>query len=543
MACPNEYAWSVYVDGETEPDESRQLVSHLDECRRCRDLVADLAEEGRLLANWLQEVDLEPQAEPVSDSAIARSSLLSLGIAVLVPATVFRVALDWLAGAQAPPFLAWLNPLAVSGQLTLSLNLIVYAINEGGFIVTSMVRNSSSAVLTILLLSALMRLIRPSLRSSALLGTLFLVVFAAPGQAIDLRRGEANVTVAAGETIDDSLVFFGESITIDGTVTGDLLAFGRQITVRGLVEGSVFSFAQRVELTGRIGGNLIGIAQSVRVDGAAGGNLYAGAQSFTVGDDGEVGGNGFVGAQDVLINGAVGRDLMVGANSLIIAGSVGRNLLFGGEDLTVQEPARIAGNLEAHMIEEENFRVDPGAAILGTTTLEMPTTEPNRFRTIAFYIGRLIRLAAALIAGLVLFWLFPPARQIRLDNGRALLTAGGIGFLVAVATPVAAFFVGITLIGLPLAMTSVAAWLLGLYLGKVVIAGFIGRAMLTSGAVETASMLWPLLAGLVVVSIAVSLPYVGGVVNVLLTLMGLGALMLTGYQSWRDRARAETQEM
>ena len=532
----------MYVDGELSPDETRRLASHRDRCPRCRDLAGALAEETRLLVDWLQEVDLPALAEEAATRAtVAHRSVLRLTAVVLAAAALIRVGLDVLFGIQPPPVLLWLDPRSLSGQLNLFVNAIVYAVNEGGTIMATLVRNTSFATLSILCVSALGRLLGRSMRSSALLMTLVLWVFVSPSQAIDIRRGDDSVTVAAEETVDDTLLFFGQSITVDGTVTGDLIAFGRQISVRGIVQGSVFSFGQRVEVTGRVGGNVLGFAQNVRLDGETAGNLYAGAQSVTVGDDGQVVGNVVIGAQDGIINGTVGRDLTVGANSLSLAGAVGRNILFGGETVSVQAPARIGGNLEAHVIEEDDLRIDPGATILGATTLELHEVEPNQFWTISFYLGWLIRLAAAFVAGLVLFWVFPRAREVSLDDGRALFSAGGIGFLAAVATPVAAVFIGITLIGLPVALTAVALWLLGLYLGKVVIAQSIGRAVLASGSIAASGVVGPLLAGLVLVFIAISLPYVGAVVNVILTLLGFGALLGTTYRTWKTRLEPQSQ--
>ena len=51
-----------------------------------------------------------------------------------------------------------------------------------------------------------------------------------------------------------------------------------------------------------------------------------------------------------------------------------------------------------------------------------------------------------------------------------------------------------------------------------------------------------LLAGLALVFVAISLPYVGGVVNVLLTLLGFGALLGTAYRSWKVRLNPQSHE-
>ena len=524
MDCPTEHSWSVYVDGEMGHVKSRQLLSHLEQCESCRDLAARLAAEGRMLVHWLQEVDLMEDAEAPSESADAWRSLVRLGTAVLAAATVFRICFDWPAGSKLPPVLGWLDPFSLAGKLNISASAIVLAIKKGESIMTTMTESTSSVLLGILLLTVLACVRRMPVWTSALPVVLVLAVLVPPSQALDLRKDEPIVIVADGETIDDSVIFLGESITVNGTVTGDLIAVGRQVSVRGSVLGSVFSAAQNIDVAGRVGGNLYGFAQSVNVS-----------------DGGEVGGNLLAGAQDVFVGGAVGRDLTVGANSLEVAGALGRNLTFGGSVLTIRAPAGIGGSLKAYLEDEDNLRVAAGASIQGTTSLETPEPEPSRFATTGFYVKALMRFVMALIAGLVLFWLFPPARRIRLDDGRALLSAGGLGFVVAVATPLLALVAGITLVGLPLALTSAAAWLLGLYLGKIVVAQFIGHTVVASGSIKTGGTVLQLAIGLIVVFLAIGLPYIGAVVNILLTLLGFGALLIRAYKSWLGQSALELQ--
>jgi hypothetical protein len=63
-------------------------------------------------------------------------------------------------------------------------------------------------------------------------------------------------------------------------------------------------------------------------------------------------------------------------------------------------------------------------------------------------------------------------------------------------------------------------------LSTIIVAEFIGRSMTqNTGAVA-------LLAGLLIVIVAVNLPWIGGLINFLLCLLGLGALVITVYRTY-----------
>ena len=70
------------------------------------------------------------------------------------------------------------------------------------------------------------------------------VALPSTGHAFEIRRSEGDVTVAADETINDTLLAAGQTVTIDGTINGDLLAFGRDVTVRGNVTGNLVTGAR-----------------------------------------------------------------------------------------------------------------------------------------------------------------------------------------------------------------------------------------------------------------------------------------------------------
>ena len=110
-----------------------------------------------------------------------------------------------------------------------------------------------------------------------------------------------------------------------------------------------------------------------------------------------------------------------------------------------------------------------------------------------------------------------------------MLKAAGVGFLVLVAAPVAALLLAFTLVGLPIAILTLFTWLAGLYLAKVFVGALIGQGVLRSRVGQPPSFALSLLLGLFIVFVAIDAPYVGGWLNFLVILLGLGIAVIQAF--------------
>ena len=77
MNCFPERVYSVYVDGELAAEETREVESHLVQCRRCRMSILALQDEAALVADVLHE-RVPATARRVSGRSRARG--LAIGI-------------------------------------------------------------------------------------------------------------------------------------------------------------------------------------------------------------------------------------------------------------------------------------------------------------------------------------------------------------------------------------------------------------------------------------------------------------------------------
>lgn len=516
--CDDELTLMMYVDGELEAELRPVVASHVERCDRCRAVVTALRGEQRELRAALCDDGLPP----VRAAALVASLVAGVGL--------LRVAVEAVLPSAALP--GWLNPLHSDGASSLLLTALGYGFQEGERIMGSLMVGAVSAA-CIVLMPPVFELARRCATSGVIAGLVVLAAWS-PAEALEVRRSAAAggvVAVAADETVDDTLFAFGDTVDVDGLVTGDVIAMARRVRIRGTVRGSVLAMGRDVEVAGTVEGSVLQVGQSTAMRGQGARNLYAFAQTVTLAADARVGGNVMTFGESAAVEGAVGQDLTSFGRALDLAGTVSRRVTAYGERVDVRAGARVEGDLTAHVGSNDAVRVDPGATVGGRTSVEVEPPAPSAYATAGFYFRQFLRLAAAFVTGWLFFWLVPGAAAMRLDNGTALATAAGAGLVALCATPLIALLAGITLVGLPVALVVLAAWLLLLYLAKIALARVLGRVLVGPGSLAAA-----LLAGLVVILIAVNIPYVGGLLNLVLTVVGLGILVLE-IASWSRRAR------
>jgi len=395
---------------------------------------------------------------------------------------------------------------------------------------TSTVELAALAVLVALLAYAGTAFLKPRAGTAVLLSVL-LIVAALPlrSHAFELRKSEGATAVAAGETIDDTLMAVGQTVSIDGDVNGDLLAFARVVTIRGHVAGDVITGGETVDIQGGVGGSVYAAGRGVTIKQMrVGRNLYTAGSNVTVENGVEVVGNATAAGDNVNIDGKVGVDLTTAGNALVVRGEVARNVTAFGQTITLLAPASVGGNLVAHVRAEDNLQIAPGATVRGNVDKQISKspreTTISKYLTVSFYTWQLVRIGAAFLAGLLLLWAVPGLRTATVTDAGTAVKDGAIGLVAAIALPVVAFIACITVVGIPLGILTAILWLLGLYFAKIVVAQMIGRRLFASphGVPHYAATL---LAGLVIVIVAINLPWIGWLIGIVLTLLGLGMIV------------------
>lgn len=317
--------------------------------------------------------------------------------------------------------------------------------------------------------------------------TLFLTLF--PGVVAAQSGVGGTVTVESGETVSSVSGVYG-TIVIEGTVTGDVAGVAGDIVIRdgGVVEG-----------------NLEAAAGNIRIAGTVEGDVSTGTGSIHLTETGTVGGNFEVGAGNVRIDGTINGDAQVGA-----------------EAIRLGEPATIAGSLTYDGDLEGNRDAVQGDI---TRDRSLGPTLFTDLQPVATWIFTVNAFILNLLLGVLLLGLFPKfsdrvATRVETDPAKT----GLVGFGVLLGIPILLILVAITVIGIPLSIIGVLAFLVFSWIGLVYGRFAIGSWLLSYADVDNK---WAALAvGLLLAVFLGQIPIIGGLLNFIIFLLGLGALVI-----------------
>jgi len=315
-------------------------------------------------------------------------------------------------------------------------------------------------------------------------------------------------------------------VPLIGAHRGDALLMGGRARLGADVAQSVFAAGGQLTVAGRVGRNLR----------AAGGRVELGPQA-------QVAGNVTVAGGQVTLRGRIGGHVHIGGGEVLIDGPVAGNVSVGAGRLELGPRARIEGKLRLRSGDEPTL--SPQAQVLGgIERLQMPApgghgggpgAERHGFGGGGWLWTVGLMLLAAVLLGLMPRVFGAVAQALQAQPALSV----GLGFLVLVATPAAVLVLLLTLIGAPLALLLLAAYLALLPVGYASAGIGLGDWVLRRWrAADAAAPRWRVAAAAAAVlalSLLGRIPFVGGWVGFVALLLGLGALALAARRAVASR--------
>lgn len=362
---------------------------------------------------------------------------------------------------------------------------------------------------------------------------LLLAFFSTPAAAMTFKGGENVVTISAEKVIDDDLYIGGGTVNIDGTVNGDVIAAGGTVSVNGTVNGDVMVAGGMVTISGKVSDDVRIVGGNLTLDGEVGGDALVAGGNLDISSNSHIAGDLLLGVGNARLAGSVGRNVRGGGN-VEIAGDVGRNVKISCDSLTLASGSRIGGDLT--YTSQQKAKIQEGAKISGRIAHKLPPAPERRARSpvglpiLAAVTGRIcafpLSLIAIAIVGGIIVSLSPKKSLLVAETiASAPWKSLGLGFVLLIVVPIASFIISITIVGLPIGLILLFAYILAIYLSKVFAGLLVGERILAyirKGA--KTHIFWSLLLGVVVLSILGAIPILGFFVRLAYVLFALGAM-------------------
>lgn len=342
--------------------------------------------------------------------------------------------------------------------------------------------------------------------------------------AVTLEAGE-NVVVTTN-ILDDAYIVGGNA-NIEADIFGDLYIAGGTVTINAKIHEDLVVAGGRVTVLGDVLGDLRVIGGQVAIYGNVGDDVVAIGGQVDIGKGSVVGGSVLSGAGILTVDGEIEEDIRGGMGMLLLNGVVGKDVIVTIEDtINVSENAKILGDLKYSALLEANIPDDVVSGEILFNKFEEESVLENI--TYAFFIWKILSFLSALILAGILVLLAPKAliKATKITNDNILKTFG-VGLLTMIVAIIGAIVLMVTVVGVPVGLIIFAMLLMAIYFAKVFVAAWLTGYVFNY---KKKISRWKLFGGVALAMLAYYIvgviPYVGWVVNLILFLIGIGAMVL-----------------
>lgn len=342
-------------------------------------------------------------------------------------------------------------------------------------------------------------------------------------------KAKDNIFIAEFETIADDLFLGGNNIKVDGTVEGDLITGSRTLIQTGKVLGSVISVGQNLDFLGEVEGSVRSLAQNTNISGRVKRNVMNFGADLNIRHTGRVEGDVVALGNELTVDGEIGRGLRAAVGTVVISGTINGGASIKAHSITLMPTARIIGDFKYKS--EKQAKIESGAQITGET--EWVKIKPDEKKKKGFFnttnvVIKSLLVLACIVTGV--FLILISRRYVQTAQKHvfdSFLKSLGLGLILVICIPVAVVALLITLIGIPLGLIALFAYLVLFYISKILVGIALGHKILTGFAKDKEAPLgWSLIIGVIILTILTNIPYIGWLIYILVVLTGFGAAIL-----------------
>ncbi|HTZ75502.1 MAG TPA: hypothetical protein VMB47_16385 [Candidatus Aquilonibacter sp.] len=517
----------LLLEGQLPPDRAEEVRSHTATCHQCRELVRALKNEDVWIRNSLAEPDELVPARLVHAPERGGAPwgwISAIGLAFGGSYTLWTSFIEpWRAQAAQAGF--------TQGNL-LTMLFFTGAFWKGWNAMQSLMEFLATATLGMLFVW-LLRKHWSRLSTVAVVMSVLLLSLAIPqaAGAAEVKHGDPNFTLEAGQEVPTDLIVAAERTRIDGDVDGDLIVWSRDVVVNGHVKGDILGFAEELTVNGPVDGNVRVFAQSFSLQSAVARNVMGWCRDIELNEKSSVGGTITLGGANLDLNGPVAGDGLLFGDTIDIGGSMGHDLLIRGANLSIGPGAEIKGHVKFNGRNQPVVSSSAKLAYPIQVNIVKRSYRPN-YAAPEYYWHEVLFWGARFLFGLVILLLAPGFFFDAESALKKYAPSFGFGVLFLCAVPVIAILVCLTVVGLGIGIASLLLYVVAAYSGRVFVGAWLGEKIL--GASHGAGPAIARLAlGLALIQAGTMLPFLGILISFVAAVWGVGALVLAIHKHLR----------
>lgn len=339
-----------------------------------------------------------------------------------------------------------------------------------------------------------------------------------------------QVTVGQNQIVEDDLILAGSNVKVEGEAKEDVIAAGSEVIISGAVKGYALLAGKNITVSGPIGNDLFAAGANLQINAPVADNAVLAGGEIHLQPGAVIHHDAVLAGGKVEVAGKIERDLKLAAGEVQLASEVGGSVQARTDKLTILPTAVIRGNLKVYSPVPPE--IAPQAQVLGRIEhiqIERENVAVSWFKRwgYSFLALALVGLAAISLSSL---WANRVVTTFTNQPGATFLS--GLAGLILI--PLIVVLLLASIIGIPLAFMVLALYAVALLLSGVFAAWFVGGWLLSQFNRPQPTRWVRIIVGALVVSLLVSLPWIGGLFGLCILLAGLGALLLERRASWRQ---------
>ncbi len=295
------------------------------------------------------------------------------------------------------------------------------------------------------------------------------------------KHASKVVFLAADQTVNQNYYAAGEKIEIYGTINGDLFLAASEVVIDSAnINGDIFVVSEKLVVKNKINGSIRAVvAKEFELNAEVVKNVFVLGSSLKVAETAQIAQHLTFWGSNLEFNGKVGQNLEGGMENLSVNGQVGANVdvyLSPRDEANLQltDKALVSGSVFYRAL--TTAQVAENAQILGALNFEKWTQKFPEKNIFDHLWSAVVTFFSMLVVGMVLFYLWPGFfshnfATLRKQSWKTLL----FGFLFLFLTPFVALLLMFTVIGLPVGLMILAAWVVFLYLAAILSAWLLGK--------------------------------------------------------------------